>query len=104
MFVVRYVALAALVFWIGGLAAAVLDGEPARLRAFTLTCGGLMLVCLLILKFVGPPPRGFSIRLTILLTMLALAGFSSLRETGSPTLSAINVGLGLVLLGWYARE
>jgi hypothetical protein len=104
MFVVRYVALAALVFWVGGLAAAVLDGEPARLRAWALACGGLMLVCLLIMKFVGPPPRGFSLRLTILLAMLALASFSALREAGSLTVSAVNIGLGLVLLGWYARE
>jgi hypothetical protein len=36
--------------------------------------------------------------------MLAVAGFSSLREGGSVTLSAVNIGLGLVLLGWYARE
>jgi hypothetical protein len=104
MFVVRYLALAALVFWVGGLAATVVDGEAVRLRAFALACGGLMLVCLLIMKFVGPPPRAFSLRLAILLAMLAVAGVSSWRGAHAPVLSAVNIGLGLVLLGWYARE
>ena len=95
-------ALLALVVWLGGMVALgllvapstfrVLEAhDPAAgrvlagavfgeiLRRFYLlayVCGGVMLVCLLIMKFVGPPPRTFVARAAIVLVMLALAAYA----------------------------
>jgi hypothetical protein len=160
--ILRYVALSALVVWIGGMLTLgllvapatfeVLQGaDPAAgrmlgglvfgevLRRFHLlayVCGGVLFVSLFIMKFVGPPPAGFIVRSAIVATMLAVALYSGMpvsRELDaiqsqvagpvsslpagdlrrqrfddlhrrSTVLMTVNLGLGFLLLGWYARE
>ena len=164
MLVIRYLALTALVVWLGGmitlgllvapttfgvlqssasdpatgrmLAGAVFGEILRRFHLLAYACGALLLVCLVAMKFLGPPPSSFVIRVAIVAAMLALAlysGFPVSREIAqiqaqvngpmnslpqtdarkvrfdrlhamSTTLMTINMGLGLVLLYWYARE
>jgi hypothetical protein len=164
MLAIRYLALAVLVVWVGGMIVLGLLVAPATfgvlqssgpdpatgrllagsvfgeiLRRFHLLaygCGAVLLVCLFLMKFVGPPPAAFVIRVAIVAAMLALALYSGIpvsREIGqiqaevagpmsslpptdarkarfdrlhamSTTLMTINMGLGLVLLYWYARD
>ena len=85
MVAVRYAALAALVLWIGAL-----------LNARTpLIYGGVVLVCLLTMKFVGPPPPAFIARMALTFIMLA-------TTIVAPPL--IPLALGGVLLYWYIDE
>ena len=102
MFAIRYVALLALVVWLGGmilLGALVApstfrvlqtsDGEAGRVLAGSLfgeilrlfhvlayACGAIILACLLVMKFVGPPPRAFVLRAAIVVVMLGIALYS----------------------------
>jgi hypothetical protein len=102
VFAVRYIALAGLVVWLGGMIVLGLLVAPSTfrvlqaqdpvggrvlagavfgeiLRQFHLLaylCGGLILVCLLIMKLVGPPPRAFPLRAAIVVVVLALAAYS----------------------------
>ena len=102
MFAIRYVALLALVVWLGGmilLGALVApstfrvlqagDAEAGRvlagslfgeiLRLFQLlayACGAIILACLLVMKFVGPPPRAFVLRAGVVVLMLGIALYS----------------------------
>ena len=99
MFAIRYVALTALVVWLGGMVVLGLlvapsvfrvlqtdDPVAGRMLAGALfgdilrqfyrleyVCGAVILACLTIMKFVGPPPRAFFLRAGIVATMLALA-------------------------------
>jgi hypothetical protein len=109
MLVVRYLALAALVVWLGGMVTLSLLVAPSReaLQQFDLVaygCGGLIVICLLVLKFVGPPPAAFVPRLALVVLMLAVAaGAGVLARTGlAPRL--VVIALGFVLLFWYVRE
>jgi hypothetical protein len=109
MLVVRYLALAALVVWLGGMVTLSLLVAPSRvaLQQFDLVaygCGGLIVICLLVLKFVGPPPAAFVPRLALVVLMLAVAaGAGVLARTGlTPRL--VDIALGFVLLFWYVRE
>jgi hypothetical protein len=162
MLAIRYLALAALVVWLGGmmvfslivapttlrvlqeadasggraLAGALFGDLLARFDLLAYTCGGVVLVALFVMKFLGPPPAAFVVRAAIVATMLAIALYSGMpvsREiaslqagvaqpitelpAGDPrrlrfdalhrtstTLMTVNMGLGLVLLFWYARE
>jgi hypothetical protein len=108
---IRFIALVALVVWLGGMVVLGLvvapstfrvlqaqDPETGRVLAGALfgdilrqfyileyACGGLILLCLLIMKFVGPPPRAFSIRAAIVVVMLGLAVYAGVpvaREIG----------------------
>lgn len=107
MFVVRYAVLAALAVWVGGMVALgaivapsafqllqaadpphgrVLAGQLLSevLRQFSVTtyvCGAVVVLGLLIMKFVGPPPRAFVPRLVLSVAMLATAIY-----TGEPVL------------------
>lgn len=107
MFAIRYVALLSLVVWLGGmivlgtLVAPVTFGvlqtaDPATgrvlagslfgaiLRNFHVVeyaCGGLVLVCLFAIKFIGPPPLAFIPRVAIVVLMLALALTSGVPVT-----------------------
>ena len=72
MFAVRYVALAALVVWVGGMIGT--SVVPSHVVAYA--CGGIILACLLVMKFVGPPPRAFKPRVAIVVLMLAVAAFA----------------------------
>jgi hypothetical protein len=101
--VVRYAALAALVFWLGGMAQALGAGAFGSLTRVGLLSGAVMLVALFVLKFVGPPPHGFVPRAAIVLGMLAITAASLLIGQSRATLAA-TFALGLVLLTWYARE
>lgn len=107
MIFIRYLALLALVVWLGGMATLGLlvapqtfhilqasnpvDGRMlagalfgALLRQFHLiayACGGVLLVCLFIMKFVGPPPHAFVARVGLVTLMLALALYSGVPVT-----------------------
>ncbi len=98
---VRYAALLALVCWMGALMR-----EPAWTAASAhltpLACGAALFVLLLVLKFVGPPPRSFFPRVGIVAAMLALAVYD--RYATSAIVPAVQLALGGLLLGWYAIE
>jgi hypothetical protein len=108
VFVVRYLALAALAAWVGGMMVLSLLAGPsavhwlqappvsdpvtggasigALVRLFhslAYACGGIILVCLLAIKFLGPPPRAFKLRAALVALTLAIAfygGFGPARE------------------------
>lgn len=101
--VVRYVALAALVVWLGGVLQ-VLSADLVRpVSTLAYSCGAIILVGLFVMKFVGPPPHGFVVRVALVLAMLAITTFAALRGPSQSTMLA-TATLGAVLLGWYARE
>lgn len=119
MIAVRYAALLALVVWVGGMVVLELlgapstsqilpDGSPAAgiLQQFHLLaygCGAVLLASFIVLKLVGPPPRAFIARIAIVVVMLGVALYSGLYAF-STALLTVNMALGLVLVGWYARE
>jgi hypothetical protein len=109
VFVVRYAALLALAVWVGGMLALLsLDPGPARtlplVRQLAYPCGGVILISLLVLKFVGPPPPAFSFRAALTAAMMALAAYSHLTNAASSVPTVATLFIGLVLLSWYARE
>ena len=133
MFVVRYVALVALAIWVGGTGLLLLIAYPtlplvsglgvAGIRsgtfaeilhpflALTYACAVCILACLSIVKLVGPPPRAFKLRIGLVALMLLVALYAGLplprslvRIRSQSVLLAINLAIGLVLLGWYARD
>ena len=107
MAVVRYVALIALVVWLGAVLSALAgDLLPDVLRQLHLVayaCGAVVLIGLMVMKFVGPPPRAFVVRIAIVALMLAVTAAAN-RRGRSSTLVAANLVLGLIALTWYARE
>ena len=100
--VVRYAALAALVFWLGGMTQALGAGAFSLTRA-GLACGAVILTALFVMKFVGPPPHGFVPRAAIVVAMMVLTAVPFVVGE-SRTLIAVTLALGFVLLSWYARE
>ena len=104
MAAVRYVALTALVFWTGGMAGALFSDLFARPQLLAYACGGIMVVALVVMKFVGPPPRAFFLRTGLTVLMLALALAAAFQPSLAALLLAINFGIALVLLFWYVRE
>ena len=102
MFAVRYVALVALVVWLGGTVVLGLLVAPAtfnvlqandpatgrmlagvpvgdvmhRFHLMAFGCGAVIFISLFIIKFVGPPPRAFVLRAALVFVMLALEGYS----------------------------
>lgn len=102
MSAIRYVALLALVVWLGGMILLGLVVAPSTfrvlqaadpvagrvlagglfgdvLRHFHLVayaCAAVILVCLFAMKFVGPPPHGFIPRVAIVAAMLVVAVYS----------------------------
>jgi hypothetical protein len=102
VFAIRYVALLALVIWLGGMILLALLVAPSTfqvlqaadpvagrvlagalfgdiLRHFHLVayaCGIVILVCLFAIKFLGPPPRAFVPRAAIVFVMLLVAAYS----------------------------
>ena len=110
MSLIRYVALLALVVWLGGMVTlSLLAGASAGdvLRQFhwlAYACGGLMLACLVMIKFLGPPPRAFVPRASLVVLMLAITIYSGTVRAASTALTIVNIALGLALLAWYVRE
>jgi len=102
MFVVRYVALAALVIWIGGQLTSVAGEIFDRPDLLAYACGSIIVAALLVMKFVGPPPHAFAPRLALVVLMLAVAAATGARAR--VTAMTLNLALGAVLLFWYVRE
>ena len=104
MFAVRYVALVALVLWIGA-TSDVLFGDALRHSdRLAAICGGIVFLALFVMKFIGPPPHGFAARAAIVGAMLFLIAVSRVLDVAAATVAAVNVTLGFVLLFWYVRE
>jgi uncharacterized membrane protein len=104
MIVIRYVALAVLVIWLGGmivlgllvapstfgvlqasasdpgsgrvLAGAVFGEILRRFHLLAYGCGAILLTSLFMMKFIGPPPQAFVVRAAVVAVMLALAVYS----------------------------
>jgi len=104
MLPVRYVVLVALVVWLGGMVAALFGDWLRPPSLLTAACGGIILVGLFVMKFVGPPPHGFIPRAALTVLMLLLGVGSAVYRTVTTELTAVNLALGLVLLLWYVRE
>jgi hypothetical protein len=106
MIVVRYATLVALVIWLGAMVGEQFGDLLHRVPLTPFACGGVVLVGLFVLKFMGPPPIAFVWRAGIALLMLALtlaAAFVAPHEA-SRVLMTTNIALGFVLLIWYVRE
>ena len=110
MFVVRFVALIALAVWLGSMVARIwlTTCVPCDLgretRALGYVCGGVVLVSLFLIKFLGPPPRQFPLRAGTVALMLLVATYADYVHVTAVAPTAINVVLALILLSWYARE
>src|SRR5262245_36056810 len=109
MFAIRYVALAALVVWLGGLVTLGLLTVPSaaqlqQLQSVGYVCGAIIFSCLIVIKFIGPPPHDFFPRVGLAGAMLLVAVSSGVRPQATKTAMTINTALGFVLLFWYARE
>ena len=109
MLAIRYVTLAALVVWLGGLVTLglLLAPSPEQLRQFRLigyACGAIIFVCLFVLKFIGPPPHDVFRRIGLVAVMLLVALYSGMRPQDSLASIRIDIALGFVLLFWYVRE
>src|SRR5437868_2447195 len=107
MFVVRYIAVAALALWLGGTAALIAgyasDELVKHATTFAYIMGAAILACLMVLKFVGPPPHAFQVRAALVVAMIVATAVCAFRRTPAPGLG-VNLALGSVLLAWYARE
>ena len=111
MLAIRYVTLAALVVWLGGLVALGMLMMPStedlrRLQLVGYACGAIIFVGLLVIKFIGPPPHDFFRRIGVVAAMMFVALYAGMRpQDWLASLSpAVNIGLGFVLLFWYVRE
>jgi uncharacterized membrane protein len=107
MLVIRYLALLTLVVWLGGMVILGLLVAPSTFRVLQATdpangrmlagavfgeilrhfhlvayaCGLILLVCLFVMKFVGPPPQAFVLRSAIVFGMLVVAAYSGVPVT-----------------------
>jgi len=104
MLAVRYVVLVALVVWLGGMVTALFDLSLRPSSLVPAACGGVILVGLLAMKFIGPPPRAFFARARLTAVMLLLTVAATVYRTAATEIVAANVVLGLVLLVWYVKE
>lgn len=101
--VIRFIALAALVVWLGS-ATQIVAGDWLRsIERVTYICGAVMLVGLVAMKLIGPPPHTFPIRVGLVVLILAITAVGHMwgRTIGATTAGA---AVGFVLLSWYARE
>jgi hypothetical protein len=101
VFVVRYLALAALVVWLSAQLTVAGGTMLQRIDLLTYGCGAVILVCLFLMKFVGPPPPSFIARAVLVAVMLAVTIAAGGRSTRA---ALVNMVLGAILLGWYVRE
>jgi len=101
--VVRYVALAALVVWIAGLLQALRGDLLIHIDRIGFGAGAVILLGLFIMKFVGPPPHAFVVRVALAAAMVAVTAFGLWNGRTNTTMTA-TAAIGFVLLLWYARE
>jgi hypothetical protein len=109
MLAIRYVTLAALVVWLGGMVTLVFFSAPSpeELRHFQsvgYVCGAIVFVCLFIIKFVGPPPHDFFPRAGLVAVMIAVTLYGGMRPQAATMSMMADIVLGFVLLFWYVRE
>jgi hypothetical protein len=109
MLAIRYVTLAALVVWLGGMVTLTLFTAPSPedLRHFQsvgYACGAIIFVCLFVIKFVGPPPHDFFRRAGLVAVMIAVALYGGMRPQAATMSMTIDIVLGFVLLFWYVPE
>ena len=109
MLAVRYVTLAALVVWLGGMVTLTLLGTPSsedlrRFQSVGYACGAIIFVCLFVIKFVGPPPHDVFRRAGLVALMIAVALYAGMRPQASTMSMKIDIVLGFMLLFWYVRE
>jgi hypothetical protein len=103
MFVVRYVALAALVVWLAGMLPQAIS-DALQSPYLSLACGAVVLISLVVLKFVGPPPRAFFVRAGVVVAMLTVAGLASTGRLPGTIAAPVNITFAAVLLLWYVYE
>ena len=109
MLAIRYASLAALVVWLGGLVTIAFVVAPSsenagRFHAVGFGCGAIVFICLIVLKFVGPPPHDFFPRIGLVALMLLTAIYAHFWSPLTLVPMSIEIALGFVLLFWYARE
>ena len=104
MAAVRYVALAALVVWLGVLAGALAGDALRHVHLVSAVSGALILAALFAMKFIGPPPRAFVPRVAIVVVMLAMLGSTLFWPAASALVLGATTALGFGLLAWYSRE
>jgi hypothetical protein len=103
MVVVRYAALAALVVWLAGMLTIVFGGALGR-PLVSLACGAVVLLSLVVIKFVGPPPRAFIPRAALVGLMIVVAALAFGEALATRTAVLVNLALAAILLFWYAHE
>ena len=103
MVVVRYAALAALVVWLAGMLV-LLFGDALRDPSVSLASGAIVLVSLIVIKFVGPPPRAFFARVAIVGLMLIVTVLAWLSRVPASIAVRLNAVFAAVLLFWYVHE
>jgi hypothetical protein len=109
MLAIRYATLAALVVWLGGLVTLAFVVAPSsenleRFHTVGYACGAIVFVCLIVLKFVGPPPHDFFPRISLVTLMLLVAIYTHVWSTSPLIPMSVEIALGFALLFWYARE
>jgi len=100
------VALAALVVWLAALAGALAGDALRHIHLVSAACGGVIVLSLVAMKFIGPPPRAFVSRIAIVAVMLAAMGWTMLAAASTMRTAALaaTAALGFILLTWYTRE
>ena len=109
MLAIRYVTLAALVVWLGGMVTLTFLTAPSpedlhRFHTVGYACGAIIFVCLFVIKFVGPPPHHFVRRAVLVAAMIAAALYADMWPHAFRPSMMIDIVLGFVLLFWYVRE
>ena len=109
MLAIRYVTLAALVVWLGGMVTlrfliAPSPEDLGRFQSVGYACGAIIFVCLFVIKFVGPPPHDFVRRVGLVGVMISVVFYGGIRPPASSMSMTIDIVLGFVLLFWYVRE
>src|SRR2546428_10394219 len=104
MLAVRYVALAALVVWLGGMVTVVFGDLLRPYHVVALVCGAVILVSLFVMKFVGPPPHAFVPRASLTALMLLILCVSAPFRSVLGPLIALHLYLPILLLLLFVRR
>ena len=103
MIVVRYAALVALVVWLAGMLT-LRFGDALRAPSVSLASGAIVLVSLVVIKFVGPPPRAFFVRAALVLVMLIVTALGWSSRVPASLAAPVNLACAAILLFWYVHE